>query len=835
MPTFSPHHRWIVAAFGAIWFFAQESEAQTLPRFTDVTEEVGISYNQGGELIFRANEGSSGGAAAGDYDRDGWVDLFVTRIDNPPILYRNEEGTGFTDVTEAAGLSEAQPTGSNGAGWGDVDNDGDLDLYVTAFRTSSEVLAFRYFLYINNGDGTFTEEGNERGASLESENPHYGQSVSFGDYDRDGFLDIYVTEWASPIQNPDNLPSHNRLLRNLGIANPGYFVDVTEEAGVSVDEVVGDFTVREGDFAFTPRFSDLDGDGWLDLAIAADFEESVLFWNNGDGTFTNGTEAAGVGLDQNGMGATTADFNGDGLLDWFVTAIWEEGEPEHSGNFLYINNGDRTFEDRTDFAAVRNGFWGWGTTALDFDNDGDQDIVETNGYYTEEDAFFRHFARTPLRLWRNAGFASFLELSLSVGMDDDHSGRGILTFDYDRDGDLDVFVSLHAEKPILYRNDGGNARAWLRIRTVGTLSNRDGVGAFIKVVPDASAPGSFQVHEVSGSSNYLSQNEMTVHVGLGDHEGAVDLIEIRWPSGVVQEIEGAPANTVMEVVEPAGSSLLISGSAKLVNDGTLFQGNTYNGFELTGADATLSSLANEITRVSFLDPDGDLCFAEFGSSDPETLLTIGLSGFRAQVPSPYNQPGTTYVQGLASITIENANEATYFSIFSLGNDLNRVDGSLIRSTTFSGTVDGVADVRLITVVDSGSGTTRMGGINAANANFIGTSGVIGIAAEGVRFSAWLYLCNIIPSGTAQPWLRISPASSIGEILITGGDLAAAIGDHRIDTNGETYPFPIRATDGQRSISNSPLRADLGDGVLPPVRDTFVADVNAYFLSSQQVQ
>jgi hypothetical protein len=512
---------------------------------------MGITHNQGGELEFQTNEATSGGAAAGDYDGDGWVDFVCTRIDGPPILYRNEEGMGFTDVTVAAGMSEAQPTGSNGAAWGDIDNDGDLDLYLTAFRTSKQILAYRYFLYINNGDGTFTEEGNERRASLKSENPHYGQSVSFGDYDRDGYLDIHVTEWASPAQNPKNLPSHNRLLRNLGTANPGYFVDVTQQAGVSVDEVVGHLIIDEGDFGFTPRFSDLDGDGWPDLAIASDFTESVLFWSNGDGKFINGTEAAGVGLDKNGMGATTADFNGDGLLDWFVTAIWEEDVDELPGNFLYMNNGDRTFVSRAVAFGVEHGFWGWGTTALDYDNDGDQDIVEVNGYYDEDHALFRHFSRNPMRFWRN-GISGFIELSNSVGLTDDHSGRGVLTFDYDRDGDLDILVVNHARTPILYRNDGGNGQSWLRIRTVGTLSNRDGIGAFINVTPDLSSPESFMVHEVSGSSNFLSQNEMTAHFGLGDHEGTVDSIEIRWPSGVVQQLVDQPMNTLpyITVTEP---------------------------------------------------------------------------------------------------------------------------------------------------------------------------------------------------------------------------------------------------------------------------------------------
>ena len=471
----------IALAIASLLFTCAPCAAQPVT-FEDVTDTMGVSYRQKDEEVFLFQEPMTGGAAAGDYDRDGWVDLFVTRHDDPPILFKNEDGLTFADVTEAAGLSAAQPTGSNGAAWGDVDNDGDLDLYVTAYES------LRYFLYINDGNGNFTEEGNERGASLVSDDPHYGQSAAFGDYDRDGFLDIHLTEWRVDVftQNPNGTPSHNRLLRNLGKANPGHFTDVTEEAGVSVDHIEGDG--GPGSWGFTSRFSDLDGDGWPDLAIAADWEESVLFWNNGDGTFSDGTLEAAVSKEDNGMGATTADFNGDGLMDWFVTSIFRPGYPPHTGNRMYYNNGDRTFTDATDSADVRNGFFGWGTSALDYDNDGDQDLVETNGFYPSDAPEAVHFASTPLRLWDNSGSGIFSEISASVGLTNYFQGRGLLTFDYDRDGDLDIFVVNHVWRPVLYRNDGGNAKAWLRIRTIGTLSNRDGIGALITVIPDLSSP-----------------------------------------------------------------------------------------------------------------------------------------------------------------------------------------------------------------------------------------------------------------------------------------------------------------------------------------------------------
>jgi hypothetical protein len=543
---------WVtVAAVFAGW--AQGFVGATV-NFVDETLVMGITHRQKDRLASAQSpywqSSLTGGAAAGDYDGDGWVDLVATRHDDPPILYRNLGGVTFENVTVASGLGSAQPEGSNGAAWGDVDNDGDLDLYLTAFEDT------RYYLYINDGAGHFTEEGNERGASLLSDDLHFGQSVAFGDYDRDGYLDIFVTEWRhnNGVQNPNGGHSHNRLLRNVGATRPGHFTDVTVEAGVSVDSIEGD-RLRDGSWGFTPRFSDLDGDGWPDLVIAADFEESVLFWNNGDGTFTDGSIDAGVRLEDNGMGATTGDFNGDGLLDWFVTSIFEAGSFLYTGNRMYYNNGDRTFDEVTDAAGVRNGFWGWGTTGLDFDNDGDLDLVETNGYHEEG-----NFDKDRLRLWDNSGAGEFLEVAATVGLTDKGLGKGILTLDLDNDGDLDIYVANHGgpqqgnqEHPVLYRNGGGNANSWLRIRTIGTLSNRDGIGAFITLTPDTSAPDAFMVREIDGGSNFLSQNEMIAHFGLGvlSPSSTVDRVEVRWPSGVVQVLEDQPINRVLEIVEPS--------------------------------------------------------------------------------------------------------------------------------------------------------------------------------------------------------------------------------------------------------------------------------------------
>jgi enediyne biosynthesis protein E4 len=475
----------------------------------------------------------TGGAAAGDFDNDGWVDLFVTRLNNRPLLYRNNEGNGtFTDVAVAAGFTSTLP--ANGPAWGDIDNDGDKDLYVTSTGGN------RFYMYVNDGNGHFTEQAVQRGAAVEGEF-RYGQSVTYGDYDGDGYLDIHTTDWGVDISQ-----SNSRLLRNLGAANPGYFEDVTAAAGLDVYRPSQFYGAPSDNNAYrhTSTFSDIDRDGHPDLLIAGDFKTSQLFWNNGDGTFTDGTLAAGVGSDEDGMGTTVGDFDGDGRLDWFITALVDvPGQTDdHSGNRLFRNNGDRTFADHTDLAGVRDSGWSWGTTFLDHDNDRDLDLFVTNGWnpslpFPDQSHIYANHNGV------------FTDVSAAAGVTDTGQGRGLLSLDYDNDGDLDVFIVNHGAKPILYRNDGGNANDWLKIKVEGTVSNRDGIGAFITVDPDVAVIGDEIVREVNAGSNFLSQSELTAHFGLGPNAGTVDSISIIWPSGAVQQLSDVSANQILNVVE----------------------------------------------------------------------------------------------------------------------------------------------------------------------------------------------------------------------------------------------------------------------------------------------
>ena len=529
--------------------------------FRDATESSGLMYVQHearepGNCLFdnmsRETEEEqrgmlcdaermTGGAAAGDFDGDGAIDLIVTRLDGHDLLYRNRGDGRFDEVSAEVGLSDWN-LASNGALWGDIDNDGDLDLFITTVGDT------RHYLFINQG-GEFTEEAMERGTAVETGDRRIGFSAAFGDYDRDGYLDLHVTEWR-PSQLVGEARAGVRLLRNRGADAPGYFEDVTESAGVAMDQVVSQ-TQQEltvGTFAFGSTFVDLDGDGWPELAVSSDFGTSRLFWNNGDGTFTDGTLDARVGTAQNAMGTTFGDYDADGDLDWFVTSVYsssrgspggdEEGTKD--GNRLFRNDGDRRFSDVTDLAGVRNGSWGWGAAFFDADNDGDLDLTMTNGML-----MMPGYGADAMRYWENQGGGTFRSRSTEVGLDDIEDGKGLLVFDADGDGDLDVFVVNNASEPRFYLNQSRGAGSWLRVTLEGTISNRQGLGARVSVnavgLPE-------QIREMGVSSHFLGQSESALHFGLSDADTA-DLI-IRWPaSGYITTLNGVPADRWILVTE----------------------------------------------------------------------------------------------------------------------------------------------------------------------------------------------------------------------------------------------------------------------------------------------
>jgi hypothetical protein len=532
---------WLGAIVLPAWLAAGNCAALT---FSNATASAGIAYSLPSPLPDLAADAISmtGGAAAGDFDNDGWPDLFVTRYWDAPLLYRNNHDGTFSDVTAAAFPAGIIPEKSNGASWADVNNDGHLDLYVTSVFSNGANK-----LYINNGAGHFTDQAIARGVNLGGV-PLAFMSASFGDYDNDGYLDMYVGEWRSLFTGNLTESPRARLLHNRGATQPGYFEDVTAASGAAMGPLSG-----QGPFfthSYTPRFADFDRDGHLDIVVASDFSSTRVFWNDGDGTFTDGTPAIVSTRGASDMGLAIGDVDGNGLLDWFTTDICQQATCSAvSGNRLFRNFGNRVFLESSNFAGVRDAGWAWGTQMFDYDNDQDLDIVATNGFYDYEPVF----ETDAVRLWRNNGqglSATFTDVASSLGITDTSQGRGLLTFDYDRDGDLDVFIVNNFAAPVLYRNDGGNQGDWLQIETVGTISNADGVGAFITVTPDLAFPNKKLVHEISLSSSFLSQSEPLAHFGLGPSAELVDLIRIEWPaSGIVQELRNVAPNQLLSIVE----------------------------------------------------------------------------------------------------------------------------------------------------------------------------------------------------------------------------------------------------------------------------------------------
>jgi hypothetical protein len=480
------------------------------------------------------------GATAGDYDGDGWVDLYVTRLAAPDLLWRNRGDGTFEDATAAAGLDGC--SFSNGALFADLDRDADLDLLVSAMGGD------RHFHFVNRGDGTFVERGGETGIALAVDGRHGGQGFAVGDYDLDGHLDVHVDEWLRTWHYPPAGTFGPRLLHGRG---DGTFEDVTVQAGVDMFLPDG-----VGVFAFASAFADLDGDRWPELAVVADFRTSRLFWNDGDGTFTDGTTAAGVNDESDGMGSTFGDFDRDGRLDWFVSAIYElaaECQPDEcsttkgNGNRLYRNVGGRSFDDATDAAGVRDGGWAWGASFLDFDNDGDEDLALVNGWPGRDLNGGGAHHETPMVLWRNDDGA-MTGVGAEVGAIDDGQGRGLIVLDYDRDGDLDLFVANHAGRPVLYRNDGGNASGWLRVRLHGSTSNLEGRGAVLRLRAEPDAP--VQLRHLGAQSQFLGESELVAHFGLGPGDAVVPELRVYWPASDRETVlSDVPRNQVVDVYE----------------------------------------------------------------------------------------------------------------------------------------------------------------------------------------------------------------------------------------------------------------------------------------------
>jgi hypothetical protein len=487
--------------------------------FTDVTSQAGLNFShsvpQGDGIL-----GMSGGVAAGDFDNDGWVDLYAVGGDGQPnVLLKNMTDGSFSDVAEFAGLN--QLTRSSGPSFGDLDGDGLLDLFV------GSVGGAQARLFLNTGNDKFLDITDTSGLVLPGNN--FG--ATWGDYDKDNDLDLVITHWSAISQD-----HYAYFWRNNG---DNTFSDVSEEIGMKT--VMQQFGSR--DKSFTPTFADINSDGWQDLLLVSDNHRTRIFINNQDGTFVDTTDR-NIISDNAGMGSAVGDYDNDGDLDWFVSAITFKDGVTHfgsltPGNRLYQNQGDGTFIDKTDEAGVRDGYWGWASCFADFNNDTHLDLFHVNGM--EGDNIDIKFRDDPSRLFMANGDGTFTESSIELGINDTSMGRGLVCFDYDKDGDQDLYVANYNQAPKLYCNSG-NQNNFVNIRLQETSSNTQALGARIYIT----AGGVEQMRELRAGSNYVSQNPVEAHFGLGQ---ASELTRVRvvWPDGQASQLDDLQINQFITI------------------------------------------------------------------------------------------------------------------------------------------------------------------------------------------------------------------------------------------------------------------------------------------------
>jgi hypothetical protein len=527
-----------------LYFEAKTSDGTTLSssatltvqasqwKFAEISAAAGLTHQHGynpiADGIQRDRQFMAAGVAAGDYDKDGWTDLYVTRGSRGAnLLYRNLGNGSFSDVAATAGVAL---TGleSSGATFADYDGDGWLDLLVSGINATDQLRLFH-----NNGNGTFTDMASAAGLPLVSQ----GMSSSFADYDKDGDLDFWLTHWSADTQ-------HKYLFRN-NLANNGSstFTDVSVAAGIP-DDVMNDYTAN---------FADINNDGWLDVLVAADFRTSQIFTNQRNGTFTRSN--AGLS-DENGMGAAVGDYDNDGDLDWFVSNIYDDRPSTLnlskellgitwglSGNRFYRNRGDGSFDDITELTGTRRGGWGWGACFADFNNDGWLDLFHVNGYESSLDNRSPFpFRADASRLYINDKRGGFTERSVELGINDNKQGRGIVCFDYDRDGDVDIFVANNEQTPLLYENRGLQ-RHWLEVKVGGEARNSEAIGARIYLTVN----GVTQMREINAGSNFMSQNPTLAHFGVGS-ASVIDEVRVVWPSGTARSVTAVAADQILELV-----------------------------------------------------------------------------------------------------------------------------------------------------------------------------------------------------------------------------------------------------------------------------------------------
>ena len=538
---------------------AANSQPAVSVRFTDIRKAAGITFVQDStespEKYYLETMGTGVGWI--DYDQDGLMDLYFVQSGptdaykpSHPLrsaLYHNNGDGTFTDVTAKAGVGGEGHYGQ-GVAVGDFDNDGYPDLYVTGYG--------RAILYHNNGNGTFTDVTAKAGVADEGQ---WSTSAAWVDFDKDGWLDLVVLNYLNwtPKNNlwcgeraagyrsycsPSNYSGqHIRLYHNN---HDGTFTDVSAKSGISLPEAKGMGVVT----------ADFFNRGWPDIAVANDTWPNFLFQNNGNGTFSDVSMISGIAASEDGrfeagMGIDAADVDGDGLLDVYITHL------DFELDRLYHNNGDGTFTDVTYFSGIGNRAMllsGVAAKFIDYDNDGWPDIVQANGAMIDNVSFYHSEVsyKEPLLMWHNLGKGHFARVpSDALGPDFNRpvAGRGLATADFLNDGNVGFVVNCRGDSPELMRNEGGTGNHWLEVLLIGTRSNRDGIGSTLKLT----AGDLVRVDQAKGGTSYMSASDPRIHFGLGKHT-KIDSLVIKWPSGQTDKLTNVPIDTIIAVKEGTG-------------------------------------------------------------------------------------------------------------------------------------------------------------------------------------------------------------------------------------------------------------------------------------------